>query len=313
MKKIFILLLVLITAVCSAYAEEGLFVQGGRGAQLNNEYYMVVGEGETHALVRISQGGEPMIALRAEEIGGMVVSDGALYYLMQNEGCWELMAYAGGRTKSVYRFDEGVTVSDIGARDGLLFMLADGRLHILYPEHSMCIQLSGVVMEDYVIHDDYAYYISGDNRVEYELADTSGRVACAERGMLCRVNMSTGRYEKLLKEGADSLQYADGKLYFHYFEDRYLTGSGDYMTVNGRLYTYDIAAGEAEKLTEMYDWEFFAGDDGIYVLRSGAVVKLAGATETILCAVPQVVEIVSAGDSFVVFDAHSMTFGLFAK
>ena len=313
MKKILILLLGLLTVVCSASAEEGLFIKGGSGAQLNNEYYMTVSEGETHALVRIVQGGEPMLALRADYIGGMVVSGGTLYYLVQSDDCMELMAYTGGGTKSVYRFAEDATVSDIGARDGLLFMLVDGRLHILYPEHSMCIQLSGVAMEEYVIHDDYAYYISADNRVEYELADEAGSVAGAERGKLCRVNMSTGRYEILLEEGADCLQYADGKLYFHYFEDRYLTGSGDDMTVNGRLYTYDIAAGKAEKLTEMYDWEFFAGNDGIYVLRSGAIVKLAGDTETILCAVPQVVEVVSAGDSFIVFDVHNMTFGTFAK
>ena len=313
MKK-FIAILVSFVLLCGcAFAETGIFAQGGSGAQLNDEYYMQVSEGETDALVRIARDGYAYVALRAEEFGGMVVSEAALYYLMRTEGTWVLMSSAGGRTETVYTFAEGVEVSDIGARDGLIFVLVDGRLHILYPQYAMCIQLSGVLMESYVIEDDYAYYISADDRVSYMLSDGAGNIAETDAGKLCRVNMSTGRYEVLLEDGAEGLQYTEGNLYFHYFADRYLTGTGDDMTIDGRLYSYDITGGKVEKQTDMYDWEFFADENGVYVLRREAIVALSGSMETIVCAVPQVVEVVEAGDSFVVFDARNMTFGVIAK
>ncbi len=313
MKKILVLFMLLALMCGCAAAETGSFAQGGRGAQLNDEYYMKVDEGITEALVRVSGSGSASVALRAGEIGDMVVSEAALYYLVNADGSWAVMCSAGGRTYEIYRFDAGIEVSDIGARDGLIFLLADGKLHILYPEHGMCMQLSGVMMEEYAIHDDYAYYISADDRVTYELTDGKGNVAKADAGKLCRVNMSTGRYEILLDDGVEGLQYTGGMLYFHYFGDRYLTGADDAMTVNGRLYGYDIGNEELQKQTDMYDWEFFACESGIYVLRREAIVVINGGMETIVCAVPQVVEIVSAGDSFVIFDARNMTFGVTGK
>jgi|GEM_PF-5296805 len=314
MKKFLVMLLVFLLAACHAMAEDALFVQGGSGAQLDGEYYMRIDEGETDALVRIGADGTPSIALRGDEIGDMAEADSTLYFLLRTGDTWSLMSIAGGRMRTVYTFDAGVTVSDIGVRDGLVFLLLDGRLHILYTEHSMCLQLSGVPMDEFVIHDDYAYYISSDDRLEYEMTDGKGNVASAEKGALCRVNMSTGRYETLLEDGADSLRYSGGRLYFHYFGERYLTGAGESMTICGRLCSYDAATGELEVLTGMYDWEFYTGENCVYVLRSGTIVKLDGSDkETILCAVPPVVEIADTGDALAVFDPGSMTFGIIAK
>ena len=312
MKKLWLMLLVLVVCCTGAFAETAAdFRQGGNGAAVGSGYFMRVSEGETDVLVRIDEDGRAHIALRADKLGDMIVLDEMLYVLMRTEGVWAIMGIKDDTSHVVYQFADGVEVSGIGARDGLMFVLQDGKLHILYLEHSVCVQLSGVQMEEFVIHDDYAYYISGDDRALRRLSDDKGNVAAADTGKLCRVNLSTGKYEVILDGGADSLKYAGGKLYFHNYGDSYLMGDGAALTVAGLLYSYDIASGTTEKLTDMYDWDFYICDGAVNVLREGVIVALdPDGVETLVCAVPQIVEIACTGDEYIVFDAQNMAFGI---
>ena len=219
MKKLCCLLLMLLMCAC-AFAEESEFVQGGNGANVAGEYYIDICEGRTDALVRILASGAVDVPLRADELGDMVTVGNSLYFLMKNGDTWSLMCNAGTGEQEICAFDEGKRVSGLGVRDGLLFVLIDGKLHIIYPEHSMYIQLAGVMMDEYIIHDDYAYYISGEDKLYYCLATPGGDMASTEAGRLCRVNLTTGENEVILNEGVYDLGYGEGKLYYHSCEDR---------------------------------------------------------------------------------------------
>lgn len=313
MKKLCCMLLALLLCGC-AFAEEAAFVQGGNGAKVGSEYYIDICEGRNDALVRIMASGAVDVPLRADELSDMIAVDNSLYFLMKKGDTWSLMCNSGEGAQEVCAFDEGKHVSSLGARDGLLFVLIDGRLHIIYPKNSMYIQLAGVNMEEYVVHDDYAYFVSGDDKVTYMLATKSGDIASAETGRLCRVNLTTGKHEVILDEGVSDLGYADGRIYYHCYEDGYLMGTGEEMTVEGRLYCMDIASGKTEKLTDYYDWDYYVADDSVCVLRREVIVALGSdGMETIVCVVPRVVEIACTGEEYVVFDANSMGFGILGK
>lgn len=313
MKKLCCLLIAVLMCGC-ALAEEAVFVQGGNGAKVAGEYYMNVDEGGNDALVRIAASGAVDVPLRADELGDMIAVDGSLYFLMNSDGKWSLMCNSGAGAEEICAFDEGRTVSGLGARDGMLFVLVDSKLHIVYPQHSMYIQLAGAEMDEFIIHDDYAYFVSAKDTVNYRLATTDGSVVSADAGILCRVNLTTGAHETVLEQGVDDLKYKDGTICYHCYEDPYLMGVGEDIVIEGRLYGLDIATGKTEKLTDMYDWDYYITSDSVCVLRQEVIVELdSDGIETIVCVVPRMVDVACTGDEFIVFDAGNMAFGIFGK
>jgi len=314
MKKLCLILLsVMLFAVCAA-AEEPAYVCGGNGAELSGLYYMRIDEGTADALVRISEGGHADIVLRADELGDMVAMDDRVYCLARTDSSWALMGINAEDILTVYQFEPGVDVKEIGARDGILFMLLDDKLHIMYPQHGMCVLLLSLSMDEFVLHDDYAYYIPADDMSEYALSDGKGNIASTEAGVIRRVNLSTGKYEAVYDGGAADLQIADGRLYFHNYADSYLMGSGENMSIEGKLYSYDIQTGYVEKLTDIYDWEFYARPGSVSTLRAGVIVGIEdGGMERIICAIPTVVDVAFTGSEYIVFDWQNMVFGIFGK
>ena len=308
MKKLLCALLVLTLICVSALAESGEFAGGGRAGHLDGEYFMSVDEGDTHALVRIA-GEKAYIAQRADELGDMVSMDGALYLLRRTGDTWEIVGLNGGGEWQVCAFEAGQQASGLGARDGSLFVLLDGVLHIVYPGQGLCLQLAGAHMREYVLSCDTAYYVSADMLSEHRLASVDGDVAEAQAGSLCAVELSTGKKTVLLAEGASELQYYGGTLYFHSYADRYLMGTGDGMTIAGRLYCYDIATGEFTKLTDEYDWDYMVGPGGVTVCREGALMLLgADGTESVVCQLPQYAELARAENALVIYDPETQTF-----
>lgn len=292
-----------------AFAEEtGEFVQGGSAAKLADEYFMRVDEGDTDALVRIDAEGAPHIAMRGDELGDMAVSGDTLYFLMRYGDVWALIGLSGGGAHTVYEFAPGAGVSDIGVRDGMLFVLVNDRLSILYPAQGLCLPLVGAPMAEYIVHDDYAYYVSLENTTTHRLADAEGNVAEYAAGSLCRVNLSTGKTEVLLTEGVDDMRYAGGTLYFHNYLDRYLMGAGENMSVEGYLYSYDIASGEMKKLTGTYDWEYMLVSGETWALRQDGLIRLSDGEAVAM--LPDSVQICAAGDAAICFDAENMTFAV---
>lgn len=290
-----------------AIAENGEFAGGGRAGYLNGEYYMTVDEGETYALARIA-GEKAYVAQRADELGDMVSMDGALYMLRRTGDIWEIVGLNGGEWQ-VYAFAAGQEVSCLGARDGSLFVLVDGLLHIVYPGQGLCLQLAGAQMREYVLAGDTAYYISADTLTEHRLAAGDGSTAETQAGALCAVELSTGKKTVLLAAGASELKYYDGRLYFHSYADCYLMLSGDGMTMAGRLYGYDIAAGEFVRLTDDYDWDYAAGSEGVLVYREGAAILLgADGAEDEICRLPSCAELALAENALVWYDPETQTF-----
>ena len=298
-------------AVCfvcfSAFAEgEAGFVQGGAAAKCGGEYYLHVDEGETDALVRIDGEGRPYISIRAEELGGMAESDGTLYYLMREGDVWKLMGLSEGMAHTAYEFAPGAEADGLGVRDGMLFVLVDRKLHILYAQQGLCLQLAGARMAEYAIVDDFAYYISMDNVTAHKLADAAGNVAQAEAGALCRVNMSTGKTEVIVPEGADKLRIMDGKLYFHSYAHRYLMGAGESMSIEGYICSYDPASEEIVRLTDGYDWDYALAGGSVCALRQEGVVRLDDGA--VLAVTPDNIQIEGAYDAVICYDPEEQTF-----
>lgn len=308
MRKLLCALVVSALLCASALAEGGEFVKGGRAGYLDGEYFMSVDEGETHALVRIEDE-KAYVAQRAGELGDMVSMGGALYMLRRTGDTWELVGLNGGGEWQVYAFEAGRHVSCLGARDGSLFVLVDGVLHIVYPEQGLCLQLAGAQMREYALAGDVAYYVSAEQLSEHRLASGEGDVAETQAGSLCAVELSTGQKTVLLAEGASELKYYDGMLYFHSFADGYLMLSGDGMTIEGRLYGYNIATGEFTKLTDAYDWDYAVGPDGVLVYRDGAVMLLeADGAESEVCRLPSCAELARTENALVWYDPETQTF-----
>lgn len=309
MKRFLAVLAAILMFCMTAQAEESAgFIQGGCAAKLADEYFVRVHEGATDALVRIDAEGTPHISIRADELGDMAAMDGTLYYLMQTDNAWSLMGLNDGGVFTAYAFADGIKASDIGARAGMLFTLADDKLHIIYPQQGLCLQLAGARMAEYAVHDDYAYFVSMDNTTKYRLADGDGNVAEYTAGSLCRVNLSTGETTTIVSEGADDLKYADGKLYFHNYADRYLMGAGADMTVEGRLYSYDIADGSLTKLTDSYDWDYVTVNGEPFVLRQDGIIRLTDG-ETIAM-IPDSAQMYGAEDAIICFDAEVIEFSI---
>lgn len=301
------MLAVVLLMCMGAFAEEtGEFVQGGSAVKLADEYFMRVDEGDTAALVRIDAEGAPHIAMRGDEIGDMVVSGDTLYFLMRAGDAWTLMGLNGGGVHTVYEFAPGDAASDIGVRDGMLFVLVNDKLSILYPAQGLCLPLAGAQMDEYIVYDDNAYYVSLENAATHRLADSEGNVAGYTAGSLCRVDLSTGKTNVLLTEGVDDLMYADGKLYFHNYLDRYLMGAGENMSVEGYLYSYDIASGDMKKLTGTYDWEYMLVSGDAWVLRQDGLIRLSDGE--VMAMLPDSVQTGAAGDAVICFDVEEMTF-----
>ena len=308
MRKLLCALAVLTLLCAAALAEGGEFAGGGRAAYLDGEYFMSVDEGETHALVRIA-GEKAYIAQRADELGGMVSMGGALYMLRRTGDTWEIVGMNGGGEWQVYGFEAGRQVSGLGARDGSLFVLVDGVLHIVYPDQKLCLQLVGAQMREYVLVGDVAYSVSADLLSEHKLASGDGGVAETQVGSLCALELSTGQKTVLLAEGASELKYYGGMLYFHSYADGYLMLSGDGMTIEGRLYGYNVATGEFTKLTDAYDWDYAAGPGGVLVFRDGALILLgADGTESVACQLPSCAELARAENALVWYDPGAQTF-----
>ena len=308
MKRFLAILIMALMLCAAAYAEETAdFVQGGSAAKCGGEYFIRVSEGDSEALVRIDDAGGAHISIRADGIGDMVEYGGVLYYLMRTGDKWAIMGLESDMAFTAFEFEPGVTVSDIGVRDGMFFVLADEKLHILYMKQGLCLQLAGARMAEYAVHGDWAYYVSLDAQEEHALSDGSS-VARRSAGRLCRVNMSTGKTETLVPEGADGLRYTDGRLYFHNFADRYLMGAGEGMTLEGYLYSYDIASDTYTRLTGSYDWDYAVISGSVYVLRQEGLMKLTVDGWQTVAVVPDNVQTEPAGDAVICYDSEEMTF-----
>lgn len=302
MKRFFAFIICIVLAFgASAIAEGDGFVKGGVAAKAGDEYFIRVDEGDTDALVRVS-GGKAYLSLRADEIGSMLADAGVLYYLKRTGDIWELAARSGGSEWTMLTFDEGVHASCLGARDGKLFVLLDGALHIIYPKQLQCFKLVSAPMNDYALNGDRAYYISADGLTGHRLASPDGNIAEATVGKLCAVELSTGHKTVLIAEGVSDMDCLDGQLYFHNYADRYLAGEGEDMTIEGRLYSYDMTGGTMKKLVKGYDWEYHLTGSGVVIRREKGLVAVKGA-ESIL-EMPADAQCAYAGDAFVWYDGE---------
>lgn len=304
MKKLICILSVVFALACfPALAEEG-YVHSGDACSLGGEYFMVVDEGDTDALVRIS-GERAYLSVRADELGGILAADGVIYMLQRTGDAWEIVGRrADGGQWQVYSFAPGSAVSGLSVRGGNLFVLIDGYLHIIYPNQAMCLQLVGAHMTEYVLHGDYAYYVSADSAVTHQLASQDGDIAETTVGQLYSVNLSTGQKTPVITEGAADLTCENGVLYFHNFADRYLMETDSGIVICGRLYSLDMTTSALTRATDSYDWDYVPAANGVAILCADGLAH----DGSILYAAPPSAQIVRAAETIIIYDPGNIEF-----
>jgi hypothetical protein len=308
MRKVLCAVIAAALFYAGALAESGDFRAGADAAKLGGSLFFAVDEGATGALVRVGE--TPMLAARAEKIASLLAFDGDLYYLAESGGAWALMRREETTApETVYAFDAGTDVRALSAYGSELFLLVDGRLHIVYPEQALCLRLAGAQMREYTVDGEYAYFVSAADLVDYELPSGAG-TASAEAGCLYKLNLSTSNTSLVMKAGAENLTMRGGKLYFHNLADAYLQGT---EKVAGRLYSLDITEETLTRELDCYDWAYCAVRDGILVYRQGGVnLVSSGGSETNVC-VTGTRALVSFADGFVfVYDPDDTTFTCFS-
>ena len=253
MKKIFCVLAALALLCGGALAEKAL--------EFGGDIYLIAAEAGGSALVRFQGGERPLLAERGE-IKDLAVFNGDLYYLRLNRRSWEMVCRnSSGGAHVSHVFPEGSMVGGLSVYGENLFALIDGRLHIIYPDQDICLKLAGAVMDEYVISDNCAYFISAADRTRYS-AEYPGGEAAREAGGVYRLNLTTGETAPVLKSGAYDLSYAAGKLYFHSLAEGYVAASDDFAEMCGRLCSWDPATDAVVQEWPDYDWGYLATQSG---------------------------------------------------
>ena len=280
MRKWLLLLLALLLT-CPALAEENkkttaekVSLAGAFAVRAAEDVFAAVPDGDKTALIRAPlSGGQATLVARADGIAELTLCGDALYYLSTDAGATTLVRRAADAALSdVYAFPEGSAPHGLSAYGSELYVLIGDQLHVIYPGNGLCLKLVGDRMSDYVIADGYAYYLSLDDRMTYRTASLlGGEELSAAGGCLYRLDLTSGRSVLLIKAGLESLKYAGGKLYFHNLSDAYVMGSGGKEWMEGRLYSYDIAAQTIKKLLSDYDWGFYPAASGLSVYTANRI------------------------------------------
>lgn len=250
---------VTLCAACAA-AEEAM--------EFGGDIFVIANEENGSALVRFDDGEKPLLSERAGEIRDLTLFDGAMYYLRNSGGAWELVRRdPNGGVSVAYTFGNSESASGLSAHGQNLFVLINERLHTIYPSQSLVLQMAGAPMKEYVLVDDFAYFVSAANMASAETV-FRGETLAREAGRLCRLNLSTGKTDVILDSGAYDLSYFEGTLYFHSLADNYVSASSDFAELCGKIWVYDIASGLLERRWDDYDWGYAVTKAGLAVRNS---------------------------------------------
>ena len=304
MKKFLCFLAALMLLSMSALAQENAFVSGSQSAALGGDMFFVVREAEGDALVRFAGGQTAFLSERAEAVTSLVEFENALYYLRRLGSGWELVSRdAALNVRTAYAFEAGSDVRRLSVYGENLMVLIDGNLHMVYPGKGLCIKLAGAAMSEYVIADDYAYFVSQTDVIDYRLYHPDGS-ATKSAGCLYRLNLSTGNTSLVLKSGVEDLSISGSKLYFHNLADGYVSLAGDSAEVRGKLYSFDIASDVLTREWDGYDWGYVAADGGP-VLRDQEGLKRTDGS--VLQALPESCEMAAMGSGAALLDPANLT------
>ncbi|MGI6239466.1 MAG: hypothetical protein ACOYI5_07550 [Christensenellales bacterium] len=307
MKHTLFALAIFMLACLPARAQTGGFAAGANAAQLGERLFFIVDEGAQRALVKVDPAGKAVLAARADDMESLLHHEGFLYYLKQSGGAWSLMrrGEAPGETER-HAFSEGARARALATDGENLFALVDDQLHILYPDQALCLKLAGARMREYVIADDYAYFISATDIISYELPAPEGEPARGEAGCLYRLNLSTGNTSLVLKAGVQDLKLYEGRLYFHNLADGYRAGE---TRVAGKLYAFDLATETLARELDDYDWDYFPAPGGLIVRRAGEIVLLTPAGEArALAQVDARAEVAYVEGVLLIYDPDGLSF-----
>jgi hypothetical protein len=295
MKKIICMLAAMALFLGGALAENAL--------EFGGDIYIIAREPDGSALVRFEGGEKPLLSERGAELRDLTVFNGAMYYLRLGGNGWELVCRnPSGGVHTAYEFPRGTQTSGLSAYGQNLFALVDGQLHMIYPDQDLCLKLAGAVMEEYVIVDDCAYFISGSDKTAYSMAYPGGK-ASREAGGVYRLNLSTGDIQPLIKSGAYDLSYAAGRLYFHSLADGYVAAAGGQAEMCGRLCSWDLASGALFQECADYDWGYLATQSGP-AIRNADGLWLGG---EIIAALSDTDEICVINEKLAAFDPLNVT------
>lgn len=293
MRKLICILILALLLCASALADGAM--------EFKDDIYCIVPEAKGDALVRFEGGEKPLLSERADGIRDITMFGGDMYYLRDNGRFWELICRdKKGSVRIAHAFATGEVASGLSAYGENLFVLINGNLHMIYPGQGLCLKLAGAKMAEYVIHEDHAYYVSGETQ-EYSF-DYDGGTVIRQAGGIYRVNLSTGDTAAVVQEGCYDLGIYDGKLYFHCLSEPYAAVNGERAILCGKICFYDIASGESGVFHTEYDWGYAVLDGGIAV-RNAQGVHLNGEC---IAQPGEMCEIFAAGGKLAVYDPENI-------
>lgn len=273
MRRKILLLFVVAAMVFGAFSTTA---EPYRAAQAGSDMFFIFSEPDGDILIRFGEDSVPHAALRADEIVSVAELGGEVYFLARENAAWTL--YRRGRDrviKNAYEFTEGAP-SALSKYEGRLLLLIDGKLHMIYPDTGILIQLAGAAMQSYALLGDEVVYIS-------------------DTGVLRRLDLTSGEILTLKKGNVSDMLVSGGNVYFHTDTDKGIT----------RL---DIRSGNTDALTDDYDWGFYAIGDEIYVRRAGGLMSIDG---EMIYALTDQCEISQLDNGIMIFDPIEITCTIF--
>ncbi|MGI6173739.1 MAG: YARHG domain-containing protein [Christensenellales bacterium] len=274
MKKRLVSILLLLAILCPMALAESASTPGEFIRAAGEELYLALSDGNKNVLYSVPRDGNAMTVLESgDSISDIVyTNDGNLYYLRLEGANFQIVHRVQGEDDStvIAEFGENDVVSGLHLYEGMLYSVVNNHLTSISPATGDLATIgANVLMREFVIVEDVVFFVSGDNTKTYErLVTTTDETLKETAGTLWSMDILGENPELLLDEGVSDLKAYGSNLYFHNLADSYPMGNTDEMWLEGKLYRYDINAGESSSMGLEYDWDFFPTQFGVVVYTS---------------------------------------------
>ncbi len=271
------------------------------GAVRTNEYvYLTMPGAAGDMLLRVPLNGEPAAVLtRAGEIGDLIPYGGGLICLATTNGASAIMRIDGANASALYPFGAD-RADNLAVYQNQLLVLMDHRLYTIDPATNVCMKLSGIQMDQYILEGDCAYYIAAADKIRYGAEGTDIET---EVGCIYRLNLLTGENTLLLKSGAEDLHILNGDLYFHNMADAYADGGA----LRGRIYSFAIERQTLTQVTDAPDQYLCVIEAGTAALQDGKLMLYGAGDPVELYAPAQNAVIRTDGEYIYIWEPDSLT------
>lgn len=248
-------------------------LNGHSAARTDNEIYMAIPDGDGQMLLRIPTDGSQAVCVdRADSFDDLMSTQSGVVYLKTTNGSSAIMRVQGNLAETVYSFGAD-SAQKLTISDDLFLVLLDGRLHSIDENTDTCLKLSSAQMLDYVVSEEYVYYVAGGDMVDYTVQLEDGSTISDRAGCIYKLNLSNGNTALLLKSGAETLRMAGNELYFYNMADAYAREG----VLRGNLYGFNLQDEALDAKTRENVIDFYPLADALVAHYSGKLNRISEA------------------------------------